>query len=228
MLRALVLILLAANVAFFAWSQGWLAMVGLAPANERDPDRLGQQVQPETVRVLSPAAASAALAAATRAQPDGAALTCLETGVLSAQAIDAVEQTLASVLPERSWIRTTREVAAQYVVFVGPFATREAMMRKLEELKPLNLPSADTVRLPSDHDSGLALGRYDSQAAAEAALVSYTQRGVRGARVALLREATRELRLRVDNVAPSVGDKLKALNLRDGSQAVDGFSACAR
>ena len=53
MLRTLVVALLLANVAFFAWTQGWLdAMVGATAHAEREPQRLGQQVRPEAVRLL--------------------------------------------------------------------------------------------------------------------------------------------------------------------------------
>jgi len=56
-----VLLLLAANLAFFAWTRGWLGPVLLPPmSSEREPERLSQQVRPEAITVLSPAAAEAA------------------------------------------------------------------------------------------------------------------------------------------------------------------------
>lgn len=52
MLRAIVVVLLAANVAFWAWSQGWLdAVVGVPARGDREPERLEQQVAPDLVRV---------------------------------------------------------------------------------------------------------------------------------------------------------------------------------
>ncbi|MDE2298159.1 MAG: hypothetical protein KGK18_08320, partial [Burkholderiales bacterium] len=59
MLRALVLTLLLANVAFYAWTQGWLdAVVGVRATGDREPDRLAQQVRPEIVRIVPASAAS--------------------------------------------------------------------------------------------------------------------------------------------------------------------------
>lgn len=62
MLRALVVLLLAANLAVWAWTQNWLAPLLPAPGQgQREPGRLAQQVRPEALRVLAPQAASAAL-----------------------------------------------------------------------------------------------------------------------------------------------------------------------
>lgn len=61
MLRAAVTVLLLANVLVFAWSRGWLAPVLALPgAGEREPDRLLQQVRPESIVVLGPKAAALA------------------------------------------------------------------------------------------------------------------------------------------------------------------------
>ncbi len=67
MLRALLALLLLANLLFFGWVNAWFAPAFPAPgAGEREPARLATQVAPERVTVLAPAAASAALAAAER------------------------------------------------------------------------------------------------------------------------------------------------------------------
>lgn len=64
MLRGVVLSLLLANLVFLAWTQGWLG--GLAPQPPatagREPERLMQQVRPDSVQVLRPRDVSAALA----------------------------------------------------------------------------------------------------------------------------------------------------------------------
>lgn len=61
MLRALVLLLIAANLAFFAWNQGWLGPMLKPPmSSEREPERMGQQIHPEAVRLLDEKATAAA------------------------------------------------------------------------------------------------------------------------------------------------------------------------
>lgn len=58
MLRLLVLVLVMANVAYFAWSRGHLSgLVSVAP-DQREPQRLAQQVRPEVVRLLPPGSAA--------------------------------------------------------------------------------------------------------------------------------------------------------------------------
>lgn len=76
MLRGLVALLLLANAAFFAWSQGWLAPMLPGPhAGEHEPERLARQVRPERITVLSPKAAAQAAqqAAAEQAAASAAA-----------------------------------------------------------------------------------------------------------------------------------------------------------
>ena len=59
MLRRVVLALLLANLAFFAWTQGWLdAVTGVSPTGNREPERVQRQVRPEAVKIVVPGASS--------------------------------------------------------------------------------------------------------------------------------------------------------------------------
>ncbi|GAA4359592.1 hypothetical protein GCM10023165_55860 [Variovorax defluvii] len=53
-LRALVILLLVANVLYFAWSRGGLAMFGTVPAqmSQGEPERLTQQIRPQLLTIL--------------------------------------------------------------------------------------------------------------------------------------------------------------------------------
>jgi hypothetical protein len=63
MLRALVIALLAANLAFYAWTQGWLSgVLGLPPEGDREPQRLAAQIDPNALQI-GPAAPAASRAA---------------------------------------------------------------------------------------------------------------------------------------------------------------------
>jgi hypothetical protein len=91
MIPWLALVLIVANLGFCAWTQGGFG--GSLPppgAAQREPERLRQQVRPESVVVLSPKAASAALAqiAATEAAASAAA------GVATGASASGVVQTL--------------------------------------------------------------------------------------------------------------------------------------
>lgn len=68
-MRALVALLVFANLLYFALARDWLApALTLSSAREREPQRLAAQLDPQSVRLVSPQAASAAIAAASAAQ----------------------------------------------------------------------------------------------------------------------------------------------------------------
>lgn len=54
MLRALVLVLILANVGFFAWRQGWLGKGLGDPDTGREPQRMNAQIHPERLVVVPP------------------------------------------------------------------------------------------------------------------------------------------------------------------------------
>lgn len=62
MLRLILVLVIVANVLFLAWSQHWLAPLGLVPSTQSEPERLQRQINPEMIRLHTPPAASAASA----------------------------------------------------------------------------------------------------------------------------------------------------------------------
>jgi hypothetical protein len=210
MLRWFALALLLANALFWAFTHGWLASVGLKPADERDPSRWEQQVRPDRVRVLPPAVAASAIQEARGAAT--AALVCLESESIAAESIDAAEQALVGAVPERGWIRASREVPAQYAVVIGPLAGREAQQKKSEELRRLRV-TFEALALPGERDSGVgySLGAHATREAAQAALDAFVKRGVRTARVVQLRAAGTEQRLRFENATPEQAAALRGV-----------------
>ena len=73
-MRWLVLLLVLANVAFFALAQGWLAPLAvLSTSAQREPQRLAAQVQPQALRIVATGAATAAAASAATAAAAAAA-----------------------------------------------------------------------------------------------------------------------------------------------------------
>ena len=229
MLRALVALLLLANLGFWAWSAGALESLGWAPTHERDPARLTQQVGAETVRLLPPDSVMAAAKSAAKADARDLPAQCLETGSLSASALASAERALlAGGLAEGSWVRRNLDLPAQYAVVLGPFFSNESLRNKREEIARLRLP-LEAVNLPaaspaSAAQPGLALGRYDNRAAAESALAGYNQRGVRTARVVELRPASSETQLRLDNATAAQAQQLRALSVELAGNA---FAPCA-
>jgi hypothetical protein len=228
MWRWIVLLLLAANALYWAWGQRWLAPLGLAPLQQRDPARLGQQLRPELLRVLPPSALgpapAPALAPPAASQPASAvsgedaasspapALACLESEPIAEEALAAAEQALAAALPGRGWVRVAQASPPQYAVVIGPLAGRDALQRKGEELARLRV-AFEPIKLAVDgaNSNHVALGRFEQETAAQTALQAFVQRGVRTARVALLRPPQPAARLRLDNLTPEPAQSLRAL-----------------
>lgn len=70
MLRALVVILVLANLAFYGWTQGWLTgVLGLSPDGDREPQRLSAQIDAAALRVVPPRGQASSVAAPASAAP---------------------------------------------------------------------------------------------------------------------------------------------------------------
>ena len=95
-LRAVLLVLVAANLLFFAFSHGWLdGVFGLRSLGDREPERLGSQVRPESI-TLWPAPPASVVSTEPTA--------CYEAGpFVTVDAIN-VEATLRAALPPGSWV----------------------------------------------------------------------------------------------------------------------------
>lgn len=98
MLRALLAVLIVANLLFFAFTRGWLdGVVGMSAVGDREPERLSRQVRPQTIRLLP-------VSGAASAAPIDASAPCYETPTFTAGDVAAVEAALAANLPAGTWI----------------------------------------------------------------------------------------------------------------------------
>lgn len=201
MLRFIVLALLLVNGLYFAWSQGLLQGLGLAPATQSEPQRLAQQLKPDTLRLIKPQELQATelLQKAAAKLPE-----CLQAGLFDEAQSAALRSALATALPAGSWQLADARVSARWIVYMGPYPSAEELAKKRAQLAYLNLkfePLANPAL-----DPGLSLAGFDTQAQANAAMEAFSKRGVRTARVVLERAEVRGLLLRL----PAVDDALKA------------------
>lgn len=187
----------------------------------------GAAAPAEAALLAPPALAPQAAASVAGAGPAG---TCMEAGPWAANAADEAERALASAgVPGNVWQRFRQEVSAQYAVVLGPFNSRESLQAKREELGRLRLVGEEIALRPEGSAAsavsrpGLALARYDARPAADAGLASYSQRGVRTARVTTLRSAGTEHRLRVPAASPALAEQLRRLS---GPLFSPGFQPC--
>ena len=200
MLRLAVLLLLLANAAYYAWSQGWLASAGFEPARQAEPQRLRQQIRPDALRIVpadevrsSDAAGSAALKA-----PE-----CLQAGVFEdTQVVAGLRQALEA-WPAGSWSLEPTVEPARWIVYMGKYLTPDNVSRKKAELRQMGV----SFEAPADPalEPGLSLGSFPTQAAANSQLELLAQRGVHTAKVVQEKEEQRGQQLRL----PAVDDTLR-------------------
>lgn len=220
MLRAVVLLLIAANLIFYAWTNGWLdSATGLRPHPEREPERLSRQVHPERITVLPPGAASAAAlvppaasAAAASAPLRGA---CLEAGPFATGASVSAVAALQAVqppLPAGSWAEVKIERPGSWMLYMGRFPNREVLAKKEDEIRRTRVPYQE-VTTPTEYTMGFSLGRFEDRASAERGLEQIGQRGVRSARIVELAAPATVHVLRADNADAALAAQLSALRL---------------
>ncbi len=220
----------------------------------REPERLLRQINPDRVRLVSPGEASGAGSSNLKSDGGGAAgglasgvasgsaggfavgmtdspaaasaaerrAECLEAGPFDNRSIAAAEAALAP-LPAGSWQRVSSEGRARHIVYMGRFADTDALRKKSEELSRLKLPHQAVSGAP-ELQPGLSLGSFDTRAAAESALATLANRGVRTARVATLSADSRaEHRLRIAQADAGLASSATAIKF---SAPGAGFRAC--
>jgi hypothetical protein len=178
MLRLLVLLLLLANGAYFAWSRGGLAALGFGPARQDEPQRLAQQIEPQRLRLLK--ADEIKRQEAASAPTAAIATECLRAGLFDERQAQTLRQALQA-LPADSWTLEPGLEPARWIVYMGRYDSPDALVRKRAELRARNVrfePLTNPALEP-----GLSLGAHPSEAAATQALAELTARGVRTARV---------------------------------------------
>jgi cell division protein FtsN len=212
MLRLIVLVLLLANGGFLAWSQGFLLPWGLGPAQQSEPQRLQQQVRPESLRILRQDELRRVETVAAQAPrpPE-----CLQSPALDEAQLAPLRTTLES-WPAGSWSFEPVVEPARWIVYMGRYAGVEQVARKRAELRQLGI-SFESLSNP-EMEPGLSLGSFPSQAAASQQLQSLAERGVQTARVVQERPEQRGQRLLLpavdDNLRPRLSELTAPLNTK--------------
>ncbi len=241
MLRALVAVLVIANLLALGWSMGWLDNAGFG--SEREPDRLHRQVNPKAIELIAPGAASAALPATPSAAdaprtaaptpaalpapvPSAPAVTaalaavsaeaprlCLEAGPFAPAEVTAAERGLRELqAPGLAWTQVKSERGGAFIVYQGKFADEAALARRRDELRRAQIPF-DEMRSSPDLQPGLSFGRYDNRAAADTALEELRQRGAKATRVVTITPPVTVTLLRVERADGALAARLTQLSL---------------
>jgi hypothetical protein len=217
MLRLLVLLLALANVAYFAWSQGALAPLGMAPSVQTEPQRMATQIRPEAIRLLTADEAQQIENSGSAARPgngasaaaEASAPECLQAGLFNEQQTTALRASLEKALPAGSWQFESSAEPARWIVYMGKYTTEDALAKKRSELRQLGVAfrSVNNEALAP----GLALASFPQQADADKELARIATKGVRTARVVQERAEARGQILKLAAVDAALRAQLDAL-----------------
>ncbi|RZJ07836.1 MAG: hypothetical protein EOP39_15365 [Rubrivivax sp.] len=215
MMRVLVIVLLAINAVFFAWSRGWLDTVtGLPAESGREPHRLAAQQNPERIQPLG-ASSVAALAQKS----------CLELGPIDGDAaLAATQAALKAAGAHASDVQVqSSEQPGVWVVATIKLADADFRARKEETYRRMRLNFEPLEGLPAEQPA-FVLGRYPSQQEATAEAAALDRRGLKGLRVLTLKEPVTRHRLVLSQADGLLATKLKSS--KDPALAA-GFKACS-
>jgi len=183
-MRAFFLLLIAANLALFAWSRYYAA-----PDGASDPEPLRRQVKPESIRLL----AGAELAGLPMLKPKPAAETaqpgpqfsstgsCTEWGAFSVAEASRAEQALEPLALGARLSQRRSEEKAGWWVFIPPQGNRPAALKKTAELKSLGIEDYFVLQDEGNMRWAVSLGVFSSEEAAKARLEALRAKGVRSA-----------------------------------------------
>ena len=178
MLRTIVLLLILANLGFFAWSHGYLRTAGLGPATVGEPQRLRQQIHPERLTIAAhtgmpdaapasvperPASAAAIPAASASkaspaAFPGGSSPAPAGSGSGSAKSPVCLQvgpyltasSAVGAALRAAGFapVERQRPLPPQWMVLMGPYSDTDTLNRKLGELQRLGLKDGSYAAIP--------------------------------------------------------------------------------
>lgn len=185
MLRWLLVVLLMANALMWAWGRGWLG--GSPGSEQREPERLALQVEPDRLQWLSADEAKRAL----RHVP-----VCREVGPWSdVTALPAARAVLASAgVPDvQLWGQT---LPGMWAVATRDADDADELARKKQVLARVGV-EAKAERLAGETQRSWVISRHASQAEAQTALNRLRDgKGLRALRLVTVQSPRQELYLR--------------------------------
>ena len=236
MLKWTIWLLVLANAGYFAWTQGVLDGLGMAPQEQHEPQRLGEQVRPEQLRLLNgtlaqpePAAPVAAPAPpAPPAVPTPSLLegsgprSCWLAGGFTAAQADLLRAELALLgLPPDRWQLNEVHSTGRWIVYMGRYDNEAQLERKKAELRGIGVNFREVTA--NGLAPGLALGTYSSEAAVQQALQEVERGGVRTAKIAQERAESVSFTLRLPAIT---ADQRAAVDGLGDAMAGKALRAC--
>jgi len=175
-MRTLFLLLVAANLALFAWFHYY------SPAESAaDPEPARRQLNPEKIRLLEGKELKSLASVRPKPPVPAAPGTCLEWGGFAVAEAPKAEQALARLALGARLTQRRSEETAGWWVFIPPQANRAAAQKKTAELKSLGIEEFFILQDEGKMRWAVSLGVFSSEDAARSRLEALRAKGVRSA-----------------------------------------------
>jgi hypothetical protein len=201
--RTAFFILLLANVAFF----GYFRLGGGAEAGG-EAQIIGQQLNPEKIRLLAPEQVTALMR---KPEPPNPAAICLEWGALVGGDVGRAAQALEPLGLGAKLTQRKQEEVAAYWVYIPPLASRQSAAQKVGELKRLGVDEYFVVPDDPKWRNAISLGVFKTQDAAKAYLDALRAKGVKSAVSAAREMQLSKTYFQVREAGPALMAKLNEL-----------------
>lgn len=172
-MRTVFLILVLANVAFFAF-----AWSGSGAEANGDAQIIGRQLNREKIRLLTPEQVSALTR---KPEPQQAATACLEWGAFVGGDTSRAGQALEPLGLGAKLTQRKQQDVAGFWVYISPLASRQIATQKAGELKRLGVDEYFVVPDDPKWRNAISLGVFKTEEAAKARLGALRAKGVASA-----------------------------------------------
>ena len=213
-MRAFFLLLVAVNLALYAWARN-----ASAPDGASDAEPLRRQLSAEKIRIIAaepggPPAAVAAAKPAAEVQPPPArppAAACVEWGGFALAEAPRAEQALEPLALGARLSQRRSEETAGWWVFIPPQGSRPGALKKTAELKGLGIDDYFIIQDEGRMRWAVSLGVFSSEEAARNRLEALRARGVRSAQTGQREMQVAKLWFQVRGADTALQSKLKEL-----------------
>lgn len=213
-MRLAFLLLLAANLGFFAWARF------LAPPDPAVDSRpLERQIEPQKLRIVSEREWAAAPAVPAKpapepkvaAAPPAPVLACLEWGSFSPPEATRAAQRLEPLALGARLAQYRGEESASWWVHMPPQGNRAGALRKAAELKKLGIEDYFVVQDAGPLRWSISLGVFSTEDAAESHLKALQAQGVRTAVIGRRETRVPKVWFQVREVEPPLEARLREI-----------------
>lgn len=174
-MRTVFLLLLLANLAFFAYG----SMVRERAQAHLPVGHL--QLHPEKIRLITPGDKPPAAAKKPAASAPALPVACLEWGALAGADVGRADAAIAALNLTESRVRRTVLDAGGYWVYLPPAKGKTQLERNIGELSALGVTDYFVVQDPAPWRNAISLGIFKTEEAATGFLAALQARGVKSA-----------------------------------------------